>query len=101
MENNRDIVILCSPRLVKAIAEAFRIQFEAEEREASVIWAGTSLKYGQGVIVIEWAGEVPADFLNQLEREPDFIDYMLYEVPTIEMDCRDTEMVSSGKGADG
>jgi hypothetical protein len=92
--NNRDIVILCSPRLVQAISAAFSVQFEAQKLDASVIWAGTSAKYGQGVIVIEWEGDVPEDFVDQLKREVDFIDYMLYEVPTIEGESMDAGGIS-------
>jgi hypothetical protein len=81
---NYHLVIFCSPRLVQEISDAFSTQFEHQELPARVLWAGASAKYGQGVIVLFWMGALSVDFLNQLEREPDFIDYLFYAVPAVE-----------------
>lgn len=82
--NNRDIVILCSPLLVEGMADAFRTQIVDSGWDASLIWAGTSARFGQGVIVLEWRGPIPEDFVANLKLDSDCIDYMFYEVPTIE-----------------
>jgi len=36
------------------------------------------------VVVIEWEGEPSDHFVGQLEIDTEVIDYMLYEVPTVE-----------------
>jgi hypothetical protein len=84
LEKNWDIVILCSPLVVDWIRKTFEEQIADQQLPASVIWAGPSYRYGQGVVVIEWEGEPSDHFVGQLEIDTEVIDYMLYEVPTVE-----------------
>lgn len=83
-EKNWDIVILCSPLVVDWIRKTFEEQIADQQLPASVIWAGPSYRYGQGVVVIEWEGEPSDHFVGQLEIDTEVIDYMLYAVPTVE-----------------
>lgn len=90
--NNRDIVIVCASRLAAGMGQAFQVQLAEQALPASVIWFGISAKYQQGIVVLEWEGEVPSSFVQQLEIDTDIIDYMLYEVPTVEGESIDAEL---------
>lgn len=84
MEKNWDIIILCSPLVIDWIRKTFAEQIDDQQLPASIIWAGSSSRYGQGVVVIEWEGEPSEHFVGQLKIDTEVIDYMLYEVPTVE-----------------
>lgn len=84
MEKNWDVVILCSPLVIDWIRRTFAAQIDDQQLPASIIWAGSSSRYGQGVVVIEWEGEPSERFVRQLAIDTEVIDYMLYEVPTVE-----------------
>jgi hypothetical protein len=80
MENHQGIVILCSPSLVNWMHKTFAELFADQRLPASIAWSGHSCRYGQGVVMVTWKGEVSEHFLGQLEIDTDVIDYVLYNV---------------------
>lgn len=78
------LLILCSPLMVAWISQTFELQIADQHLPASILWSGHSCRYGQGLVLIAWQGEVPADFLHQLEIDTEVIDYARYPVASVE-----------------
>ncbi len=76
-----EIILFCHPRNVGNLVRSFEdeIQHAAGELPMYVLWSGVSGLLHQGVIILEWEGEVSPAFLRNLSIDHEIFDFVVYE----------------------
>lgn len=99
-----DIVIFCHPRNVSNLVQSFEDEIQHAEGALPmfVLWSGVSGLLHQGVIVLEWEGAIPPEFLENLKLDYEIFDFVVYEWTAghPENDKEQEDQASKGKGSD-
>jgi hypothetical protein len=75
----QEVHLFCPREQVEVLAHAYVEEFKGRQDVQVVRWGRTN-KQQQGVIILEWDGEVPWPFLDRLEQSQAIEDFYLQGV---------------------
>jgi hypothetical protein len=78
--SSTELVLLCSSRRVESVIAGLTKKAEQIGEillPAEVYWDGRTRKRFLGVIVLTGTGSIPPAFLEQLDRDPEILDYFV------------------------